>query len=187
MTLPLDTAPGPSPDAEAVRNAGISRELLLNARLELDKGDLLQASDKAWGAAAFAIKAVAEKRRWFNEADWKLRRAAEIISAELGDGDVIRSYSLTRDAHFNFYRHWYDAQGVEFAIAAAADLVAKLTPTLSPDYRPPYVNETTETKIRSLERPTSDPDYDRLTNGWPPMSTRPPVTPPAPDNGAAQG
>ena len=72
MTLPLDTAPGPSPDAEAIRNAGISRELLLNARLELDKGDLLQASDKAWGAAAFAIKAVAEKRRWFNEADWKL-------------------------------------------------------------------------------------------------------------------
>ncbi len=27
MPLPLDTAPGPSPDAESQRNAGISREL----------------------------------------------------------------------------------------------------------------------------------------------------------------
>ena len=31
MTLPLDTAPGPSPDAEAVRNIRISRELLAKA------------------------------------------------------------------------------------------------------------------------------------------------------------
>ena len=47
MTLPLDTAPGPSPDEESARNAEISRELLQKARLELDKGDLLQASEKA--------------------------------------------------------------------------------------------------------------------------------------------
>ena len=47
MTLPLDTAPGPSPDEESARNAEISRELLQKARLELDEGDLLQASEKA--------------------------------------------------------------------------------------------------------------------------------------------
>ena len=174
-TLPLDTAPGPSPDEEAVRNAGICYELLTAAREELAGGDLLQASEKIWGATAFAVKAVAERRRWFNEADWKLRRAAEIITTELGRLDVMGYYSLARDAHFNFYRHEYDARTLGMALAAAAELVAALTPTLAADYQPPYVDAATDAAIRSLEQPTSDPDRHRLTNGRPPIETRPPV------------
>ena len=177
-TLPLDTAPGPSPDAEAIRNGEICAELLLAARLELAAGDLLQASEKIWGATAFAVKTVAEKRRWFNEADWKLRRAAEILTAELVELNVMRSYSLARDAHFNFYRHEYDAQTLGYALDAAADLVALVMPTLAADYQPPFVDAVTETKIRSLEAPTSDPDRDRLANGRPPIEERPPVKPP---------
>ena len=174
-TLPMDTAPGPSPDDEAVRNGGICSELLTAARAELTAGDLLQASEKIWGATAFAVKAVAEKRRWFNEADWKLRRAAEIITTELGRLDVMGYYSLARDAHFNFYRHEYDARTLEMALDAAAELVAALLPTLAADYQPPYVDETTQERIHSLEQPTSGPDQHRLTNGRPPMSERPPV------------
>ena len=61
------------------------------------------------------------------------------------------------------------------AWAAAAELVAALTPTLAADYQPPYVDETTETAIRSLEQPTSDPDRERLAIGRPPIETRPPL------------
>ena len=178
MTLLLDTAPGPSPDDEAVRNAGICAELLAKARQELAAGDLQQASEKLWGAAAFAVKAVAEKRRWFSEADWKLRRAAEVLSDELDDPNIIRCYVHARDAHFNFYRHEYGAKTLGMAIDSAAELAAALLPTLSADYQPPYVDAATEASIRSLESPTSDPDRDRLTNGRPPMSERPPVKPP---------
>ena len=180
MTLPLDTAPGPSPDAESERHTEISRDFLWKARVELDKGDLLQASQKAWGAVAHAVKATAEKRRWFSEADWKLQRATEIITIELKDADIIGSYYTARHAHFNFYGHLYDAQGVGFAIDAAENLVAKLEPTLAPDYSPPYVDATTESKIRSLEQPTSEPDRDRLENGRPPMEERPPPAAPTP-------
>ena len=178
MTLPLDTAPGPSPDAEAVRNAGISAELLAAARLELAAGDLLQAAEKAWAAAAFAVKAVAEKRRWFNEADWKLRRAASVIADELGQPELMAYYFQTRDAHFNLYRHEYNAREVEQAIDAAAALATLLLPTLAADYQPPYVNAATAASIRALEQPTSEPDRNRLTNGRPPMAARPPVKPP---------
>ena len=179
MTMPLDTAPGPSPDAEALRNAEISRDAVHKARLELDNGDLLQASEKAWCAAAYAVKAVAERRRWFSEADWKLRRIAEIITAELGDDNIMRCYSLARDAHFNFYHHEYDALGVDYAIKAAADLVAMLDVTLAPDYAPPYVSAAVAANIRSLEQPTSDLDYQRLAAGRPPMSERPPAVSPS--------
>ena len=177
MTLPLNTAPGPSPDEEAGRHALISRDFLVKARQELEDGDLLQASEKAWGAAAHAIKAVAEKRRWFSEADWKLRRAALILEDELGDPSIMGSYSVAREAHYNFYLHQYTVREVERAIEAAEDLIARLAPTLASDYLPPYISESVESRIRSLEHPTSDPDRDRLTNGRPPMEHRPPAVP----------
>ena len=175
MNLPLDTAPGPAPDAEAIRNAGICAELLGKAWAELAAGDLQQASEKAWGAAAFAVKAVAEKRRWFNEADWKLRRAASILADEMGRVELMAYYALARDAHFNFYRHEHGPREIEQSIEAAAALAAMLTPTLAADYQPPYVDAATEARIRGLEQPTSEPDEIRLTNGRPPMSERPPV------------
>ena len=178
MTLPLNTAPGPSPDEESQRHAVISRDFLVKARQELENGDLLQASEKAWGATAHAIKAVAEKRRWFSEADWKLRRAALIVEDELGDPSIMGSYSVARVAHFNFYLHEYTAREVERAIEAAEDFIARLEPVLVPDYVPPYVSESVETRIRSLEQPTSDPDRERIANGRPPMEHRPPAVPP---------
>ncbi len=178
MTLPLNTAPGPSPDEESERHAMISQDFLHKARVELEKGDLLQASEKAWGATAHAVKAVAEKRRWFSEADWKLRRAASIIADELGDNGLLGAFSLARDAHYNFYHHLYDAHEIQQAIDATAGLVTMLDGTLDPGYVPPYVSDQTESKIRSLEQPTSDPDRERLINGRPPIEHRPPAIPP---------
>ena len=191
MTLPLDTAPGPSPDEESARNAEISRELLRNARLELEKGDLLQASEKAWAAAAYAVKAVAEKRRWFSEADWKLGRVADIVAEEMGDDDIGAYYVASRDAHYNFYHHEYDASMVRRAVGLTEKLVDKLTTALAPDYAPPHISEAVEAKKRSLEQPTSDLDRQRVVRGRKPMAERPPVIPLAPEttpeNGATQG
>ena len=191
MTLPLDTAPGPTPDDEAARNAAISRELLRNARLELENGDLLQASEKTWGAAAYAVKAVAEKRRWFNEADWKLGRIADIVAEETGDDDIGAYYLVARDAHYNFYHHEYDASSVRRAVDLTGRLIDKLNATLSSDYKPPYVSETVEAMKRSLEQPTSDLDQQRIARGGKPIAERPPIIPTAPesspDNGTAQG
>ena len=188
MTLPLDTAPGPSPDAEAIRNAGISLELLTNARLELDAGDLLQASDKAWGAAAFAVKAVAEKRRWFNDADWKLEKAVGIISTELNDSAIRGNYQQSRNAHYNFYHHEYSPWQVANIIADTAELIARLAPLLSPNYIPPYISPEMEAEKRRLEQPTSQRDHERLTNGRPPIEQRPPLAlPPSPETPPENG
>ena len=178
MTLPLNTAPGPPPDEESERHALISHDLLHKASLELDKGELLQASEKAWAAAAHAIKAVAEKRRWFSEADWKLRGIANIVATEQQDNSIVNCYLATRNAHFNFYHHHYDAIDVGFAIAAAAELVTKMTATLVEDYDPPHVSEEIDSWIRALEQPTSDPDRERLINGRPTMEQRPPAITP---------
>lgn len=186
MTLPLDPAPGPSPDAGAERNAAISRQALRQAGDELAKQDLWQASEKAWGAAAYAVKAVAEKRRWFSEADWKLQRIASVISDEQGDPEILHCYAAARNAHFNFYRHEYDARDVEQAIAAAAYLVMQLDVWLAEGYAPPEVSEAIALRRHILEQPASENDRRRLTGGRMPLENRPPVVP-APVSGAEAG
>ena len=187
MTLPLDTAPGPSPDEEAVRNAGISRELLAKAWAELAAGDLQQASEKAWGAAAFALKAVAERRRWFNDADWKLGRIAAILALELDDRSITAGYLGTREAHYNFYHHEFGAWQIAMFIEDAARMLHNLEPALSPDYAPPFISAEIEDAKRRLEQPTSKRDQERLDNGRPPMAERPPVNPPAGETIAENG
>ena len=178
MVLPLDTAPGPSPDEEAARNMEISHNFLRQAREELAKEDLLQASNKAWGAAAYAIKAVAEKRRWFNDADWRLREAAWVISAEREDDDIMMGFLAAREAHYDFYHHEEDAYTIERIIIAAERLVTKVDAILAGTSLPPFVSDQVQLMIERLQRPTSTMDRERLTRGRKAMRDRPPAIPP---------
>lgn len=178
MTLPLNTTPGPSPDEESVRNMEIARHLLRQAREELDRGDILQASEKAWGAAAHAVKAVAEKRRWFNDADWRLGRIATVIAAEQGDGTISTYYRSVREAHYNFYHHEFNPMQVQEVVNDAASLITKLEAVLANgDVPPPYVNPALQEEIRRLEQPSSALDYQRMEKGRLPLDQRPPVRP----------
>ena len=178
MVLPLDTAPGPSPDEEAARNMEISHNFLRQAREELAKEDLLQASNKIWGAAAYAIKAVAEKRRWFNDADWKLWEAASVVTEEEGDHSILAGYSAARQAHYDFYHHEFIAIDVRQILDITEGMVARLDVLLERDIPPVYVSEEVDERIRRLQNPTSAMDEERLTVGRKPMDERPPALPP---------
>ena len=178
MVLPLDTAPGPSPDEESARNMEISRNFLRQAREELAKEDLLQAAGKVWGAAAYAVKAIAEKRRWFNDADWRLQETAVIISAEQRDNEIVAGFYAARQAHYHFYHHEYHAFTFQQIINLTAVMVAKIDALLDSNEPPPYVNEQVEEMIGRLQNPTSSMDRERLANGRKAMAERPPALPP---------
>ncbi len=178
MVLPLDTAPGPSPDEEAARNLEISHNFLRQAREELAKEDLLQAANKAWGAAAYAIKAVAEKRRWFNDADWRLQEAASVVASEQEDNDILLGFMAARQAHYHFYHHEYHAHTYQLIIDAAELMVSKIDTLLRQDELPPFVSEEVQRMVERLQTPTSAMDQERLTTGRKPMSERPPALPP---------
>ncbi len=49
---------------QAREYSGAGRDLLVKAREELAQGDVRQASEKGWGAAAQMVRAVAEQRGW---------------------------------------------------------------------------------------------------------------------------
>ena len=104
----------------------ISRHLLEQAQEELDKGDILQASDKVWGATAHAVKAVCQRMGWNHHAHNYLRAAASYISSELGRDDLLRAYGYLDALHTNYYEHQRSAAEVRIGIGNAEFFIGEL-------------------------------------------------------------
>ena len=58
-----------------------AREFLIKGRAHLAEGDLLQASEKGWGAASQMVKAVAEARGWRHSTHGDLYRTVALWRA----------------------------------------------------------------------------------------------------------
>ena len=82
----------------------ISRQFIHQAEEELESGDFLQASEKAWGAVAHRLKAIARQQ------GWRHGRHGDFyaIAIQLGKGtdragDLERLLSNVDSLHANFY------------------------------------------------------------------------------------
>ena len=98
-------------------------ELLKQAREELDKGDIRQAAEKAWGAAALSIKAYAEwrdhKKLTSHGELWKYK---DLIAERLG-GWVRDAWMYANSMHTCFYEGWCSKKDVSTAIKFIEKLV----------------------------------------------------------------
>ena len=86
----------------------VSRNFLAHAKEQLDLGDSLQASEKGWGAAAHAVKAVAEARGWRHGFHRDLFTAVRRIAQISGRTEVIDLFNTANALHQNFYEGWLD-------------------------------------------------------------------------------
>ena len=107
-----------------------SRHLLAQARSELDAGDVRQASEKGWGAAAQIVKAIAEQRGWTHRGHAQLFDAVTTLAQEAGDDDIDRLFELASALHTNFYEDWYGAGRVKRGLNDVEQLLDKLEPVL---------------------------------------------------------
>ena len=67
-----------------------SRDSLTKAKAYLEQDDLLQASEKGWGAAAQMVKCIAESRGWRHEVHRELYQVVGRLSEETGDPEIKR-------------------------------------------------------------------------------------------------
>ena len=107
------------------RYGTMSQELLRKAREALTEGDLVQASEKGWGAAAQAVKAVAEARGWPHDSHRALYEIANRLAAEAGDPDLRRLFSVASSLHQNFYEHWMPNEMVAADLESVAELLER--------------------------------------------------------------
>ena len=115
-------------------HADQAREFLARCREYLAAGDLHQASEKGWGAAAHMAKAVATAQGWEYEthADFSavLNRARRVT----GDDRLPGLRGIANDLHGNYYRRkrHLDADSIAEDIEAVAELVEILAPLTAP-------------------------------------------------------
>ena len=80
-----------------------SRRLILHAEDELDRGDRLQASEKAWGAVAHYLKIIADRRGWQYTGHSDAHIIAGNLAREEGNPEITQLYNVANRLHTNFY------------------------------------------------------------------------------------
>ena len=104
----------------------VSRNFLVHAREQLALGDSLQASEKGWGAAAHAVKAVAQRRGWRHNSHRDLFVVSSRLTTATGRLEIAELFSVANALHQNFYEGWMN----EEHIAMNLDSVERLLDTL---------------------------------------------------------
>ena len=109
------------------RHMEVSDRFLAQAEAEFEKGDLLQASEKAWGAVAHYVKSVASEQGWPNRSHRDVNQGARRLIG-LTDDPKLNAVRLgaANALHQNFYEDWFDRGQVMDSVESARDLVAAM-------------------------------------------------------------
>ena len=101
-------------------------EFLARARTYLGEDDLLQASEKGWGAAAQMVKAAAATRGWRHNGHRELYLAIDGLVEETGDEELSGLFDSASALHSNFYVGWMTAGLVASSLTRVERFVEKL-------------------------------------------------------------
>ena len=111
--------------------SGAGRELLTKAFEELAQGDLRQASEKGWGAAAQIVKAMAERRGWEHSGHAFLFEVVRRLVEETSDSQFNDLFHIANSLHSNFYENWMQEEMIRSGLDNVSALVGKLELLLS--------------------------------------------------------
>lgn len=132
--------------------AAMSQEYMARAEDYLRQGDLKQASEKSWGAAACALKSIAEQRGWQHQSHSLLFDISNQVIDELVRPDLRDMFQSAKSMHQNFYENWEPEEGVEYAVGRIKEYLAELE-AVSP-YLPASFAVETRAQRRRLARLT---------------------------------
>ena len=110
--------------ATTQRHEEISDRFLDHAEAEFERGDMLQAPEKAWGAIAHYVKSVAKARGWPDGSHRDIADNARRLLDLTPDPDGNRDkFALINVLHVNFYEENLDPRDVERGIRYARALI----------------------------------------------------------------
>ena len=122
-----------TPDSLAEEYRETSRRLLRQADAEFEKGDLIQASEKAWGAASQCLKAMAALRGLQHTSHWEVRLVANHMANETGQRRIRELFAVGESIHANFYEAWMPEEEVSDGIDNMKEMVDLLERIPSPN------------------------------------------------------
>ena len=125
--------------AQTQKYAAASYELVGKARDYLQEGDLRQASEKGWGAAAQIVKAVAENWKEYDVSHGRhqdLRALVAGLSTANQEPDLFLMFAAAQDLHENFYENNVPTYIVNLNLEQTAGFIDRIVPQLR-RLRPP--------------------------------------------------
>lgn len=121
-------------------HAEISDDMLMHAALFIEDGDLVQASEKIWGALSHSVRQVAARRGWPLTENRDQKAVGAYIAQRLGDDALDSDMGALWEFHVNFYEDNENAATLEKGLERAREACAKLKAAdgeLSPDLPAP--------------------------------------------------
>ena len=112
----------------AEQHREISTQFLDHAEDEFRKGQLLQASEKAWGAVSHYVNYIARQRGWPLGSHRRLiDNANNLISRDPANAEHRRRLLRSVEAlHANFYNAFLDEESVREGVQDARELIRAL-------------------------------------------------------------
>ncbi len=103
-----------------------ARDFLEAADREFNAGDILQGSEKMWGAASHTVMAVSQRRGWAFGSHNAIRVAVGRLSEERDDPFIRAAFGVAEKFHANFYLDFMESEERRETIASVRLLVARL-------------------------------------------------------------
>ena len=164
--------------AQANRHIDLSHRLMEQANYESHTmGDRVQASDKASGAVAQAVKAIAEDRNWRHRSHNLRRDIVGLLAEEFQQPQMLYLQAIADQLHDNYYEDWLGDALVSSLLTQVNSLIPLLWEArergANRDFTPtPSQQRTIDRLLLSEEEALSDESIDLP----PPM---PPFSPPS--------
>ena len=111
---------------EPNKYAEMSRWCIGEAENYLRLRNNIQASEKGWGAAAQALKAIAEERGWNHGGRRRIVDVAQQVADEQNRQDLISLFGVAQALHINFYEDWLDSDTVSIYLHDVKKLLPEL-------------------------------------------------------------
>ncbi|MCS7367950.1 MAG: PaREP1 family protein [archaeon YNP-WB-062] len=114
------------PEAKVELHMKLCEKYLKESEDFLAKGDYVQASEKAWGAASQMVKALAAREGVELRSHGELHREVIKVAKEVGDDEIRLLWQSAISLHQNFYENWLPPEMVEKNIGDVGKFVDKL-------------------------------------------------------------
>ena len=106
------------------KHTRLAHQLMDDAKREIASGDLVQGSEKLWGATSQALKAYCASRG-LPHSEYAHRRHALFEMAErLNSPFIHAAFGVAQSCHANFYNDWMEQEHLDSYVPDIEELVS---------------------------------------------------------------
>ena len=113
-------------ETPAEKHTRLAHKLLADAGREIGAGELVQGSEKLWGATIQALRAYCASRGIPHNKYAQRRHAALQLASERHDDAIRLGFGIAQSCHANFYNDWMEQEDLDGYLPDIQRLVEKI-------------------------------------------------------------